>query len=692
MRNATWLAVVLAVAGCRNPGGSTTSSNAQPPAPPRSGEAAPAPVSPPVPASPPLTVVEADVPSGAAAQRDAELAQVARPDLEAFTSTDAAFTRDGKGVLFVSNRDGLPQLYLGEVARPDAPPRRLTHTSERVTEALPLADGRTALFRMDHGADENWSLLRLDLGTGRSVELTPGERLQRDAPVVPDGLPTTAFFAARRMEEKASTLYRLELEEGAAPRPVYRDSESGFLVDVSRNGRSALWLRMRSASDLTLLHVDLSTGAARKLYPGAGTTAAIGDARFTRDGRRVLLATDGGGEQALVLALDAVDGRELARYVETRPATAELSALHVAKRGDTAAVLVNAGNRAELRLLDTRTLAPRARVQLPLGFGAVSGFSEDGRRLAVSWSTPGQPPDLFAVEVATGTVTPLRRDARPGLAALPAVEASITEVTAHDGLRLPVNVYLPEDVAKGAAGRKLPVVVSYHGGPSSASPVRWSPSIGFFLGQGYAWVEPNVRGSAGFGRAYEMADDGRRRPEALRDVETTARWAAAQPWADASRMVVYGGSYGGYTTLMALERNPDLWRAGVDLFGVVNTRTFLASTAGFIRDIFREEFGELGRDDAFLDSISPHTNVARIEDPLFVYAGANDPRVPRSESDQVVSLLRQRKVPVEYMVAANEGHSLARRENQVEAHARIARFLETHLRAPTSSVATPAPP
>ena len=177
-----------------------------------------------------------------------------------------------------------------------------------------------------------------------------------------------------------------------------------------------------------------------------------------------------------------------------------------------------------------------------------------------------------------------------------------------------------------------------------------------------------------------MADNGRGRLDAFKDIEATGRWVAAQPWADKDRLVVFGGSYGGYTVLIALTRMPDLWRAGVNLFGVVNMRTFLLSTTGLIREIFKLEFGDLEADATFLESISPHNDVAKIQDPLFVYAGANDPRVPRSESDQIVRALRERGVPVEYMVAANEGHSLARRENLVVFMARAARFLETALK------------
>jgi dipeptidyl aminopeptidase/acylaminoacyl peptidase len=210
--------------------------------------------------------------------------------------------------------------------------------------------------------------------------------------------------------------------------------------------------------------------------------------------------------------------------------------------------------------------------------------------------------------------------------------------------------------------------------------IRWSASTAYFLSLGYAVVEPNVRGSSGFGRAFEAADNGQGRLNAFKDIETSGRWVAKQPWADKDRLVVYGGSYGGYTTLIALSRWPDIWRAGVNLFGVVDLKTFMATTSGLIRQIFLLEFGDPDKDAAFLASISPLTDVGKIVDPTFVYAGANDPRVPRSESDLIVKALRQRKIATEYMVADNEGHSLARRETLLEYHARCARFLETHLR------------
>ena len=202
-------------------------------------------------------------------------------------------------------------------------------------------------------------------------------------------------------------------------------------------------------------------------------------------------------------------------------------------------------------------------------------------------------------------------------------------------------------------------------------------SIDLATGQETARYVETRPATAEVQQIYEAADNGPERLDAFKDVETAARWAASQPWADKRRMVALGGSYGGYTVLIALTRMPEFWRAGIEEVGPSNLRTALAMTNGTLRQLFRVEFGDLEKDAAFLDSISPLRDVDKIVAPLFVYAGANDPRVPRSESDLIVKALRARKVPVEYMVADNEGHSMDHRENQLACHARMLRFLET---------------
>src|SRR5262249_34759876 len=203
----------------------------------------------------------------------------------------------------------------------------------------------------------------------------------------------------------------------------------------------------------------------------------------------------------------------------------------------------------------------------------LGSWRADGRAFSALISLADTPADVFAVDAATGKVTPLRKDPRPGVASLPPIAVSIQHAKAFDGLDIPINVYLP----RVEAGKKLPTLVVFHGGPTFSYAVRWNPFARFYTALGYAVIEPNVRGSSGFGAAYADADNREKRADWLKDVETTNAWAKAQPWCDPERVVVFGGSYGGYTTLMALTRQPTLWRAGVDLFGPAGPPAFFPS-------------------------------------------------------------------------------------------------------------------
>ena len=626
------------------------------------------------PATQPPATSEPDKPTGSDAARDAELAKQVTPLVDAFLNNAGVLVPDGKRLVFGSNRDGIDQLYVADATKADAPATRLFTSSERVTGARITRDGKAVVFRSDKGADENWSIYRVDLDGKNLTELTPGETLNRDDLFLPARASTVMYFSARKKDKGASSVYALPLAGGEAKK-IYSSDGFGTLIDVTPDGGRLLFNRMPSVNDNTLEVVDSVSGKAAKLYPAKGP-ATINDAKFSSDGERVFVSTDTGGDRAVLLALDATSGKELARYTDPASATASVLDCVMPLTRDKLACVIDAGNHNEIRLLDAATLKPGAEVKLPLGSGHVTDFSDDGKSVVVAWSTPNTPTDLFVVDFRSGKVAPLRNEPRSSITGLPSLGVSVSEVTAHDGLKIPVHEFLPP-VAK--TGKKLPIIVNYHGGPANVSQIRWNVGARFFTSLGYVWVEPNVRGSTGYGRAYVMADDGAKRREALKDIETTGKWVAAQPWADKDRIVIYGGSYGGYTTLIGLTRYPSLWRAGVDLVGVVNWVSFMKTTSGYIHDLFKTELGDPEKEQVLLEELSPIKDVEKIKAPLFVYTGANDPRVPRSEDDQIVKALRERGVLVEYMIAPNEGHSLSRRENQIEFYARAARFLEKAL-------------
>lgn len=663
------VSLFMVLVACGRPPPSPTSPSPSPepdPAPQATGPADPAP------APKPVTDANPTVLDAGQKQRDAARVPLVASLVDAFYNDSPRFTPDGKRVLFSSNRGGLPQLYLGDVGKPDGAPLAITHGTERAGGAIVSRDGKSIVFQRDAGADENWALYRVGIDGKGEVNLTPDGTYNRTLPYEPANKPGTLFYSQSQVKSPAAELVMLPLA-GGAPKVIYTDPAPTFLIETTADGKRALMIRWNSASDLVVIEVDTPSGKARRVFPAEGKKVAVNDARYSPDGTTMYIASDDGAEGNFVYAFDLA-GKTLATYRQSDPATAFVQTLQVSPRGDRIAILINAGNRSEARVLDKR-LAVVSKVKTPLGSLEIMPFSADGSRFGISVSAFEAPPEAYTVNPTTGALAALRKDARKGVDSLAPVTSSIETVKAHDGLSLPINQFLPK-----LDGTKRPVIVSFHGGPSWSYQVRWNPAARFFTSLGYVYLEPNVRGSTGFGRAFEMADDREKRADWLKDLETVNAWVKAQPWADPSRVVVSGGSYGGYTVLMALTRQPKLWRAGVNLFGVADLFTFLKSTDQAIRVGFIDEFGDLDKDKALLMQFSPMRDVDKIIAPLFVYAGANDPRVPRSESDLIVKALRTRNIPIEYMVSANEGHSLDRRENRIEFMTRMARFLEDHVK------------
>lgn len=327
-----------------------------------------------------------------------------------FSNRDAQLTKDGLRLVFASTRDGLPQLYVTDAQAPDAPVLRLTHMRTRISAPLLLAHERTVLFRAETGQDGSTGLFEVGLDTGTVAPLTPGARLVRDPPLAPGGAPLRVLFSGRRVGEPTSTLYGLDLLPGAEPEPLFRDRGPGLLSDVAWDGERALWVHGTSLRSAAVSVVTAADGKARQLYPASGQ-APVARARFANDDAHVLVATER-PEGGVLLLLDAGSGRELARFTH---AGGPVSDVLVAHEGGTAAVLVGAAGSEQLRLLDARTLKPRAPVRVPAGALALGRFSADGELLTLTWGPEGAEgrTNILGVEVRTGRVRALRQDGAP---------------------------------------------------------------------------------------------------------------------------------------------------------------------------------------------------------------------------------------------------------------------------------------
>ena len=255
------------------------------------------------------------------------------------------------------------------------------------------------------------------------------------------------------------------------------------------------------------------------------------------------------------------------------------------------------------------------------------------------------------------------------------VAPELIEFPTFDDRQIPAWYYRPA----ASSDEPLPVVVIVHGGPESQTRPYFTFLAQYLVNNGYAVLAPNVRGSTGYGKAYSHLDDVERRMDSVADLAHAAYWLGEQPEIDAQRIAVYGGSYGGFMVLAALTNYPELWAAGVDIVGISNFVTFLENTSDYRRGHREAEYGSLARDRDFLESIAPMRHIERLVAPLMVIHGANDPRVPLTEAEQLVAALRQRDVPVEFLVFDDEGHGIVKLKNKVHAYPAIIDFLERYV-------------
>jgi dipeptidyl aminopeptidase/acylaminoacyl peptidase len=298
--------------------------------------------------------------------------------------------------------------------------------------------------------------------------------------------------------------------------------------------------------------------------------------------------------------------------------------------------------------------------------GIVHGieFSPDGKHLGLSLIPPDGPADAYSVELATGELSRWTYSEVGGLDASKFIRPSRIRYKTFDGREIAAYYYRPE---KAHADAKVPVVISIHGGPEGQYRPYFSSSAQLYAGEmGVAYIAPNVRGSSGYGKSFLKLDNAQKREDSVRDIGALLDWIAQQPELDAQRIMVTGGSYGGYMVLASLTHYPDRIRAGVDAVGIANFITFLERTKPYRQQLRRAEYGD-ERDPemrAVFERINPTSNAGKIRSALMVVHGKNDPRVPFFEAEQIATKVQQNDVPVWTVYAENEGHGFGKKDNR----------------------------
>ena len=585
-----------------------------------------------------------------------------------FRPTSAVSWHPQRNELIVARRAS-NTVQLHAVSSPQGALRSLTDFAEPVRFGFYLPrEPDTLLFVRDRGGNEQRQIFKLPAGAAEPELLTDPERLHSIGAVTNarDRLLVASTDLDRTGRRENPTL-DLSLVDpfGAGPaRRIATLPGTGWgSYTFSPDDQRLAMLEYKSVNESTVWVMDLATGDRKRLLPPAGEKPArpiaSGDLEFAGDGRGLFLTTDRDGEFARLAHLDIASGR-LEYFGAAGAWDTESIALSPDKK--TLAAIGNESGVSVLRLYDAATRAALPLPQLPIGQVRGLAWSENSRDLALNINSAQSPGDAYVIDVAAVKLTRWTESRVEGVDTTRFRAAAPISWRSFDGLAISGFIVRPPPAFTG----KRPVLIEIHGGPEGQARPGFLGRWNYFVNElGIAVISPNVRGSTGYGKTFVALDNGMQREDAVKDIGALLDWIAAQPDLDARRVVVEGGSYGGYMVLGVATLFPERIAGVIDIVGIANFVSFLENTESYRRDLRRAEYGD-ERDPAmraFLSRISPVNNAGKIRAPLLVVHGRNDPRVPYTEAEQIVASARNNKVPVWYLLADNEGHGFARKAN-----------------------------
>ncbi|MFN2567295.1 MAG: prolyl oligopeptidase family serine peptidase [Gemmatimonadaceae bacterium] len=519
--------------------------------------------------------------------------------------------------------------------------------------------GSYFVFTRDVGGNEFAQMYRYDLADGAVTLLTDGGRSQNGGGTWSKAGDRLAYSSTRRNGADRD-VWVMNPANRATDRLVLQVSGGGWgPLDWSPDDRKLLVGEYRSVNQSQLWLVDVATGQKELLTADGADTVAYGGAEFSADGRGVYLTTDKGSEFQRLGYLDLATRRitPLVTDIPWDVAGAELS-----EDGRWLAFVTNEAGVSKLYLMDTRTRRYRPVSGVPIGVIGGLRWHRNDRELGFAVNSARSPFDVYSVDATTGALTRWTESELGGLVAAQLSEPRLIRWRSFDQREITGFLYPPDARFTG----KRPVIINIHGGPEGQALPLFQGRSNYFLEElGVAIIYPNVRGSTGYGKSFVKLDNGMRREDSVKDIGALLDWIAVQPDLDASRVMVTGGSYGGYMTLAVATMYNDRICCALDVVGVSNFNTFLKNTESYRRDLRRAEYGD-ERDPAmaaFFERIAPLNNASKITKPLFVVQGGNDPRVPRSEAEQMVARVRQNGRPAWYLMAKDEGHGFRKKPN-----------------------------
>ncbi|MFP4382465.1 MAG: alpha/beta fold hydrolase [Spirochaetia bacterium] len=593
--------------------------------------------------------------------------------LSAQSASSPKFSSDGKKLFFKANITGTDQLFSVPV-RLDSEviswPEQHTFGKERIISyAVDKQNPDRTIYSRDSGGNENAQLFLLD-ERNREINLTRGHETAMHimGQWREDG--EKILFAANRRNKGLFDLYMADLN--GREQLILESDEPGYLrsAKFSPDGKKIVVIKAVSSFRQMLIEIDLS-GPEAQILAGKDEDIQIGGIEYSSDGSFLYCITDSESDFLNAARYNLKDRRFIP--VISREWDAEMIKLSDSEKY--LACSFNVDGYSELMIRDLKS-GDTTVAGLPVR-GIISGFdiSPDESTVAFGIQGASRTEDIYCMNLNTYKSSKTTRSSHGGLPVETFLEPDIIHYESFDGRSIPAYYFLPQNREK-----KSPVIVIVHGGPEGQARPSFSGLIQYYLHSGFAVFIPNVRGSTGYGKAYSHLDDVEKRMDSVADLEYGAKWLKEQTEVDPEGLIIFGGSYGGFMVLSALTEYPETWAAGVDIVGISNFVTFLENTSSYRRAHREAEYGSLAENRDFLERISPIHKSDQIKVPLFVIHGANDPRVPLSEAEQLVDKLRGRNVPVRLMVFDNEGHGLSKLENKLKAYPEMIDWLQEHLK------------
>jgi len=583
----------------------------------------------------------------------------------------SSFSPDEAYLLITSNRSGIYNAYRQPVAGGDY--SALTQSDSSSIYALSyFPKDERILFQMDDNGNEIWHLFVRN-PDGTTVALTPDSAAR--ATFLGWAYDKERFFMGwTRRDPRLTDIYEVSLDS-LKPRLIYANDEAYQFGGISPDERYLAFTDPINTNDSRLLLYDREQ---KELTEISKNQAGHRAADFSPDGKYFYYITDDGSEYGYLMRYELATGQR-EKILEK---DWDISYANFSRSGKYRVVGINADAKTIIEVTDMET---GEAVELPeLGARSVSSvnISDSERYMAFYAGSSGSTSNLFVYDFTTGDYQQLTQTLNEEIDPQDLVTAEVVRYTSFDGLEVPAIYYKPH---RASAEDSVPALVWVHGGPGGQSRQSYSALLQYLVNHGYAVLAVNNRGSSGYGKTFFRMDDQRHGEEDLKDCIWGKKWLATQAYIDSSRIGILGGSYGGFMVMRAMTHSPEAFEVGVNIFGVTNWVRTIRSIPPWwesFKDALYEEMGNpYTADSVRLKDISPVFQGQKVRNPVMVLQGAQDPRVLKIESDEMVEAVRANDVPVEYVVFDDEGHGFSKKKNQQEAYSRILQFLNRYLKA-----------